>query len=374
MKILGIVSGSILSGKEFCTLNAAKGFIKNGHEVKIIFSGWHDGKFQARLNEHKIENIPLKLGWYYKTKPLWSIDSLVHYPKSLFKYLQIQRRFSPDFIFVDSYRPVLLLKQFISKKIIFHVNDPHAHSKIDCMVLSKVQNKIYKFVAASQFIKKDLINAGIKEHKIEVVHNGIEIPKEPIKVYMPQNRIRIGIVGQVIPRKGHEDLINACKLLKEEGVAFELLIFGSGFPGYIEIIKKQIVESNLENEVYWMGFEKDLNNIYSKLDIMVAPTRNEEPFALVALEAAAYKVPVIASRSGGFPESVLDNETGFIVEKKAPEKIAEKIEILFRNPSKLKIFGYNGRVNVMNRFTIEHMHQKMENVLTVNKQQALHLN
>jgi glycosyltransferase involved in cell wall biosynthesis len=184
---------------------------------------------------------------------------------------------------------------------------------------------------------------------------------------MPKNKIRIGIVGQVIPRKGHEDLVDACKLLKEDGVSFELLIYGSGFPDYIELVKNLILKNNLTNDVHWMGFEKDLNNIYSKLDVMVAPTRNEEPFALVALEAAAYKVPVIASRSGGFPESVLDNKTGFLVDKNAPEMIAQKIKLLFQDPSKLKIFGENGRINVMNQFTIEHMQKKMEKVINLNE-------
>jgi glycosyltransferase involved in cell wall biosynthesis len=237
MKILGICSGSLFSGKEGVTVNVVKGWKEEHHEVKMFFSGWHDGVFEKNMNELRVENYPLKLGWYYVSKLLWSLDSLVHYPKALRQYLKIQKKFKPDLIYVDSYRPVVLLKPFLKGKVVLHVHDPHADSKVERFLIKKANKRIDRYIAVSNFIREDLVRAGVEREKITVVHNGIEIPSDQPKQYMPQGRIRIGIVGQVIPRKGHEDLIEACSLLYIDGLPFDLYIYGGGDKDFISRLK-----------------------------------------------------------------------------------------------------------------------------------------
>jgi glycosyltransferase involved in cell wall biosynthesis len=363
MKILALCSGYLLSGKEFVTLNTIRGFQHYGHYCKIFFSGWNDGKFAEKLREMNADHEPLKLGWYYLTKISWSLDSLWHYPGAVKKVLRAQKKIRPGIIYTDSFRPVILLYPFLKGKIVFHVNDPHAFSALNRFLMRVANRKISLYLAASSFIKKDIIACGVNEHKIMVVHNGVPMPAEAVKEYMPAKKIRIGIAGQVLPRKGHEDVVEACSLLRGK-IPFELKIFGSGAKDFIQQLKNAVKEKNIEDDVEWMGFQSDKKEIYDSLDVLLAPTRNEEPFALVALEASGYRVPVIASKSGGFYESVVDEKTGFLVNKNSPAEIAAKLTWLYNNPQQLMQMGNNAREYATTNFSIEKMNEKIEQIFS----------
>lgn len=202
MNVLCFLSGSYLSGKEFVGLDVIRDWKNQRHNVHVAFMGWHDGKMQQMLNELQVPSYPIKLGWYYLTKPAWSLDSFIHYPSAIMQFLKLQKNVAPDVIYVDSYRQVLLLKSFLKKKVLFHVHDPHNHSTTEKKVLKRADSKVVRYIAVSNYIKQDLIDSGIHADKITVVHNGTIIPDNFEKKYMPHGKLRIGIVGQYFQEKG----------------------------------------------------------------------------------------------------------------------------------------------------------------------------
>ena len=112
MRILCYFSGAILSGKEFVDLQVIKTWKDAGHDIEVIFGGWNDGRFQEKLDAIGVPYQPIKLGWYYLSQIKWSLDSLVHYPKAVSQFRRIYRRFSPDLLYADSYRQLVLFKTF----------------------------------------------------------------------------------------------------------------------------------------------------------------------------------------------------------------------------------------------------------------------
>lgn len=352
----------MLSGKEFVGLDVIKGWKEAGHDVQVAYLGWHDGRFLEKLNQMSIVSHPVMLGWYYISKPLWTLDSLIHYPRGLRSFLKVKRSFSPDIVYVDSYRQIITLYPFLKKNVIQHIHDPHSMLSTESRLLRIADKKTAKYVAVSHFIKEDLIKAGIAAEKIEVVHNGTTIPEGFEKEYMPHGKLRIGVVGQVLPRKGHEDVIKACAQLTDK-ISIEVLIYGSGDEQYIRYLKELIQALGLVQNVKWMGFEPDKTIVYNSLDVLVAATRNDEPFALVALEAGAHKVPVIATMSGGFPESIIDGKTGFIVPKNDILAIANKMLYYYENLQSLKDMGNAAYHNVSTHFSLRLMQQKMTALL-----------
>lgn len=353
----------MLSGKEFVGLDVIRGWKDAGHEVQVAYLGWHDGRFLEKLNQMNIVSHPVMLGWYYISKPLWTLDSLIHYPQGLRSFLKIQRSFSPDIIYVDSYRQIITLYPFLKKKVIQHIHDPHSVSSTERKLLRIADKKTARYVAVSEFIKRDLIKSGIAGDKITVIHNGTTIPGEFGKIYMPDGKLRIGIVGQILPRKGHEDVIKACAQLKGK-LPFEVLVYGAGDDTYIKQLKELVAASGIKDEVKWVGFESDKAKVYNSIDILVAATRNDEPFALVALEAGAYKVPVIATMSGGFPESIIDGQTGFIVPKNNTGAIAEKVLYYHTNMQSLQDMGNAAYRNISTHFSLGLMQRKMTALLS----------
>jgi glycosyltransferase involved in cell wall biosynthesis len=243
------------------------------------------------------------------------------------------------------------------------VHDPHSHSNIEKKILRRADKRVAKYIAVSNYIKQDLIDSGIQADKISVLYNGTIIPDNFEKKHMPRGKLRIGIVGQIIPRKGHEDVIEACKSLTGT-VSFELYVYGTGDSNYIQSLKDTIEKAGLTKNVIWKGFEADKKKVYESIDVVVAATRNDEPFALVALEAGAHKVPIIAAKSGGFPECIKDGVTGYIVPKQDSDSIASKLKGLYTDNNLLSIIGNAAYKNISEHFSIDIMHQKMRKVLS----------
>src|SRR3989442_762168 len=95
-RVLFFTGGSYVSGLEIVTLHLMKGLKEEGYEVRSVVNGWNDGNFKHMLDEAEIKYYVVKLGWLYIRKPLWTIDTLIHYPKAFFTCKKIIQDYNPD--------------------------------------------------------------------------------------------------------------------------------------------------------------------------------------------------------------------------------------------------------------------------------------
>jgi len=124
--------------------------------------------------------------------------------------------------------------------------------------------------------------------------------------------------------------------------------------------KQQILDSiereGLTNNVVRRSFDYfDLPHAYACADVVIYPTTGEEPFGLVPLEAMACARPVIVSRSGGLIESVVDGETGYIIEKENPDQLADRLIQLLGDANLRERMGADGRQHVEKNFSRKRM-------------------
>ena len=363
-KLLVIAGGNYIYGAEKVTLDVMEGLHNNGYEICAIISGWGDGEFARRLEALKIKYDKLKLGWYYTSKILWSFDSFIHYPGAIIKFLLLRKKWKDWPVYIITFRQVILLWPFFKKNIVYHVHDLNSTSKQSRFFLKIIDRKTIKYIAVSEFIKRDLISCGIDPEKIEVIHNGVEVESNYLNSDCENNDLTIGIIGQVIPRKGHEDVIEALKILADKGIkCIKLKIVGEGGRAYKEMLTTLIAKYKLESQIIFLGFQKTQHEIYMGIDIVVAVTRNDEPFALVPLEANALGKSAIVTNKGGFTEMIIDGYNGFIVESCNSNQIAEKIELLINNRQLLREMGENGKVNIEKNFTKERMNKKIKKLI-----------
>ena len=363
-RLLVIAGGTYIFGAEKVTLAVLEGLKEKGYQMNVLISGWNDGSFAKALQNLNINFYKLKLGWYYTSKILWSLDSLIHYPGAVLRFIGLQKKISHDFVYIISFRQVILLWPFFKKNIIYHIHDPYSNSKQARFFLKMIDKKVVRYIAVSDFIKQDLIKCGISPMKIEVIHNGVAVEKnvniEPIE----SEDLKIGIVGQVIPRKGHEDVIEALKILTDKGFNNIIVkIVGNGDAEFEKKLKVSIAGYGLQNKFYWEGFKNSRNEIFAGIDIVIVPTRNDEPFALVPLEANALSKLAIVSDRGGFPEMIVDGYNGFIVKSNSSEQIAKKIEEILLNKEMRITMGKNGATRVSQYFTTEIMNEKVHQLI-----------
>ncbi len=162
-------------------------------------------------------------------------------------------------------------------------------------------------------------------------------------------------VGRLIERKGQDMVIKAVAQLKKDFPQLVYLIVGRG-PDK-ERLEKIVDEYKLRESV--IIFEKvadyELPAFYDLADIFIMPCReladgDIEGFGIVFLEAGNYKKPVIAGRSGGAVEAVLENVTGLLVDPTNEKELIDSITELLRNPEKRRILGEAGYRRVQEQF------------------------
>ncbi len=360
-RILILTNGNYISGAEKVTLEVIKGLQERGFALHCMVSGWNDGRFIAELEKQQQPYSVIKLGWYYISKPGWSLDSLVHYPGAVMRFLRACRSFKYDFLYLTSYRQLFLLFPFIRGRILYHVHDNNGDSSRSRFFLKLLARRVHRFIAVSDYIRHDLINCGVPAGKIEVVHNGIPIPEQTAAG--GGSVFTIGVVGQVIPRKGHTVVVEALSLLHRQGLQIKMIIVGRGSDAYIREVNEKIAAAGLEDWVEWKGFVENQSAIYEGIDVVVAPTRDNEAFGLMACEANAYGKPAIVSRNGGLPEIIVDGVNGYVINPLSAEEIAGRITLLCQNRALLSRMGEQGRQRVIELFSDVRMHKQISKLI-----------
>ena len=128
---------------------------------------------------------------------------------------------------------------------------------------------------------------------------------------------------------------------------------------YNLLVDQTVQDLKLEQHVHIgkYGFS-DIPKLTAISDLVIYTTIGDEPFGLCPVEAMACSVPAVITRSGGLVESIVDGETGFIIEKKEetiPAQLAEKTITLFSNPDLAKKLGQAGRARAVKFFDKKRM-------------------
>jgi len=160
----------------------------------------------------------------------------------------------------------------------------------------------------------------------------------------------VGMVGRLVPQKGHVYLIDAAELVIKKFPDVKFVIVGDGE------LKDQLLEKvrarNLEKNFRFLGFRSDVNELLWTFDIFTLPSLYEG-LPNVVLEALASSLPVVATPVDGTKEAVVDNETGFLVPVKDVEGLANALIKLLSDPALARRIGKNGRKRVEDVFSLE---------------------
>lgn len=209
-------------------------------------------------------------------------------------------------------------------------------------------------IAVSNANKRKLVNLHLKERMIKVIHNGVSLSvfKKESSPRANRKEPHIIWVGRMTKEKGLEYLIKAMKITVTRYPNSKLTLVGDG------PLKKKlggiIKELSLNDNIIFTGFVKneEVFKYLKNADIFVLPSLSEG-LPIVALEAMAAGKTVIASDVGGTSEVVKDGITGFLVEPKNPEMLAEKIHYIIKHPQTRKNMEDKSRKLVEKKFTWE---------------------
>jgi len=175
-------------------------------------------------------------------------------------------------------------------------------------------------VALSRAIEVQLVAAGVDAARVVRIPSAVDTARyRPdaaargrllAAFALPSDALVVGVVAQLIERKGHAALLALLPELVRERPTLRVLCFGRGpLEG---ALRAEIGARGLEHHVVLAGFRADLPELLPGLDVLAHPA-TREGLGLALLEAASAGVPVVAYDAGGVPDAVVDGATGLLV-------------------------------------------------------------
>ncbi len=202
-----------------------------------------------------------------------------------------------------------------------------------------------------------------KPSQYSVVPNGIDLEsfaaKVPSAVGLVEGAPVIGTVGSLTPEKGFSVLLDAMPSVVERFPQATLYIIGDG--PLRSALEQQGRERALAGAVRFVGGVDDIRPWLQSFDLFVQPSLHEGQ-GIALMEAMASGRPVIASRVGGIPEVVIDNETGILVPPGDPEALAASICALGADERRRRQLAAIGRARVRSQYPLERMIRGVEEI------------
>ncbi len=214
-------------------------------------------------------------------------------------------------------------------------------------------------------ISKAVANEFPKGKKVKVIYNGIKIRDSRLTTH-DSRLTTVGYVGQIARWKGIEYFIKAAPLIIKEVPDVKFLVVGGPIFGDVEYLRqlKEIAQSSgLNSKIQFTGEKENISSYMAKLDVLVCPSVQAEPFGRILIEAGAMGKPVVAMQEGAIPEVVEDGVTGILVPAKDPKSIAKAVNKLIVNPQLAKSMGERGKERVTKYFNLDRMIKELEEVM-----------
>ncbi len=210
---------------------------------------------------------------------------------------------------------------------------------------------------------------GCPAGKVCVIPNGVDVekyhPRRPNRNLLrefglPQDGPVAGIVAALRPEKNHELFLRAAAIVHRKMPEAHFLIVGDG--PQRRMLEQMAAELSLADAVHFCGTRADIPEMLGLMNVFVL-TSHSEANPVSILEAMACEKPVVATRVGSVPETVLDGRTGWLAAPGDAEEIARRMLTLLQDPPRAAAFGRAAREQVIARWSIDRMVRGYEDLL-----------
>lgn len=226
-----------------------------------------------------------------------------------------------------------------------------------------------KIIAVAEAAKDNLTATGVSAKKITVIQNGVEpllkISEEQRKKLranynVAEDEFLLGIVARLNEVKGHVYLLEALKMLRDDGFKVKLLIAGTG--DFEPQIRQKAAELGVVHDVIMAGFITDVTGIMNILDANMNASFGTEATSLSLLEGMSIGVPAIVSDFGGNPGVVTHGENGLIFKTKDSNDLYQKAKMYLSDEALRNSLSQKSLAVFGKKFTAEKNTRNIENV------------
>jgi len=240
-------------------------------------------------------------------------------------------------------------------------------------------NRAKFLLVISEFTHRQYLSRGVRDNQTFVlVSPGVDVerfhpdlnPAAVVHRHKLENRVVVLTVARLVEWKGQDNVIRAMSRVVQVVPNAVYVMVGAG--PYRSVLEKLVTEFGLQECVIFAGFipDSELGLYYAAANIMVLVGREFQPgmpvegFGIAYIEANAVERPVIGSRLGATPDTIVDGVTGLLVPPDDEDEIAAGIIRLLVNPDLAKLMGEHGRERVVREFTWHNQAIRLRRQLT----------
>jgi len=353
---------AMVSGVERMSFEVLRTLRERGAAVHCIVNSWESSKV-VDLADSVGASWSLGYYWYelrrqarlqQRVLALWDVF------RTSVDLLRDVRRFRPTHVFTPEYHavlrsaPALWLARRAGLRVVLRLGNAPEPGRFYRMLWRRVIDRcVDRYVPNSKFIEQELLAHGIDRGKVRVIYNTVPYRGTEWGTSRPVPG-RIVYVGQIIPPKGLDVLLDAVALLAQQGYEVTLDVVGAidaweapGYEGYRERIRQRADAADLAGRVRFLGQREDVPALMAQAAVHCMPSRPEqkEGFAVAALEAKRSGLPSVVTHSGALPEMVRHAVDGWVCPDVTAAAIAEGLAHFLSDPDRARTAGEQARAS-----------------------------
>jgi glycosyltransferase involved in cell wall biosynthesis len=336
--------------------------------VDLLCTRLQGSEFEMSLVSDGEGDLPARLagqGVRVTSMPLTSKGS---FARNIPKLAGVIRRESPDLVHVHGHWAASLgqvavqlagrVPTIYSVQWPAYLDDTNAYSRARNWMAEALACRLAaRVVAVSNHDRQTLVRRRLcSAQKLTVIHNSFDprkfpdVPPESNHSAQKSDGAILGFVGRLADQKGCEFLIEAMPAVIQAHPHTRLRIVGDG-PDRPKL-EALVSRLRLEPTVEFLGYRPASAQLMGEFDALIVPSIYDV-HPLVAVEAMASGLPVIASAVGGLAETVVDGTTGFLVPPRRPEELASAINRLLASDGLRRSMGAQARTRALAQFSPE---------------------
>jgi glycosyltransferase involved in cell wall biosynthesis len=262
---------------------------------------------------------------------------------------------------------ILLSTRWLFPKCVFHFHSAggsdnyHRLGSISRFLFRRTYFHVDSAIRLSEFSPRD--GEEYRARSNIIIPNGIPDLAKGFVRRPTTPPVKILFVGVVRESKGILILLEAANRLAKKHLEFEIRIVGKcESPMFEQCVKNTIQELQIESHVHLCGVVSPEEKMaqYREANIFCFPTFFEsESLPMVVMEAMQFSMPIVATRWRGIPSMIEEEGSGFMVPIQDSIAIAQKLELLIKNPEKTQQMGQRGRELFLNKYSIKNYRESM---------------
>lgn len=260
------------------------------------------------------------------------------------------------------HRMAAFYANILKKSGITLVNTSH-NTFYDKKEFTRFAYKNMHLIACGEKVKDNLVEFyGLPRNQVTVIHNAVKsfeqelAPIDEIKKLKEAGYTIVGNVGRLSEQKGMEFFIKSIPYIKQEGISAKFIIVGDGEDREkLDSLTKQL---GLENDLLFLGYRSDVQNVLSQLDLVVLSSL-WEGLPLTPIEAFSVGKTIVATDVDGTGEIVKNGKNGWLVQAKDEKAIADKVIDLINHKERREQFEKCAKETYQSEFCLEEFSRKI---------------